>query len=46
MERNYLKPEIIEETGLERKLVYAEPSNPRQQCTTLVMKIDQDNKLS
>lgn len=36
MEKNYLKPEIIEETSLERKLVYAQPSNPRQHCTTLV----------
>ncbi len=46
MEKNYLKPEIIEETELERKLVYAEPTNPRQKCTTLVNLTDQDTKLS
>jgi len=48
MEKNYLKPEIVEETTLERKLVYAivETSNPRSGCTTLQGKIDQDTKLS
>jgi hypothetical protein len=48
MEKNYLKPEIVEETTLERKLVYAivETSNPRSGCTTISKLTDQDTKLS
>ncbi len=44
MEKNYLKPEIVEETELERKLVYAEPTNPRQKCTTLVRNAEKEEK--
>ena len=40
--KNYQKPEIIEETSLERKLVYAEPETKRIGCTTLVTTIDSE----
>jgi len=46
MEKNYLKPEIINETKLERTLVYAKAQTPEDECTTLQGKIDQDTKLS
>lgn len=46
MERNYLKPEIVEETTLERKIVYADSVDERNECTTIVKLIDQDTKLS
>jgi hypothetical protein len=46
MEKNYLKPKIIEEVKLERTLVYAKAQTPEDECTTLQGKIDQDNKLA
>jgi hypothetical protein len=46
MEKNYLKPEIVEEKTLERKLVYAEAETKRDGCSTILGSIDQDNKLS
>lgn len=46
MEKNYLKPEIIEETELERKLVYAMAETKRMGCTTILGAIDQDTKLA
>jgi len=42
--KSYLKPEIIEETSLERKLVYAEPETKRMGCTTVVGKIDSETE--
>ena len=46
MEKNYVKPEILEEVKLERTLVYAKAQTPEDECTTLQGKIDQDTKLS
>lgn len=46
MEKIYLKPEIINETKLERVLVYANAQTQEDGCTTLQGKIDQDAKLS
>ncbi len=34
--KDYLKPGIIEETSIDRKMVYAEPYDQRQGCTTIV----------
>lgn len=45
MEKKYLKPEVIEETLLERKLVYAKLGTPREHCTTLVGMNDQDSEI-
>lgn len=42
MEKIYLKPEIVEETSLERKLVYAEAVDERNGCSTLGMNIPSD----
>ncbi|HNW81958.1 MAG TPA: hypothetical protein PKG52_03610 [bacterium] len=42
MEKNYQKPEIIQETALERKLVYAEAVDERNGCSTLGMNIPSD----
>lgn len=46
MRQNYVKPEIIEEVKLERKLVYAKVYSEEDGCTTTVSSIDQDTKLS
>jgi len=46
MGKNYLKPEIIEETGLERKLVYADPATEFQGCSTIAKLTDKDTQLS
>lgn len=49
--KNYQKPLILEETSLQRDLVYAIPetANPRSGCTTVETKIkieDDDVKLT
>ena len=36
MNKNYEKPVVVKEETLERSLVYAEPVNEREGCTTIV----------
>lgn len=40
MKKGYVKPEILEETTMDRKLVYADPETQFTGCSTLVQKIE------